>query len=238
MPGKEKSPSVCIWTRNQPVLGHVWLYKPQSRGIRTGGRARTPFLCTPWPLSLLPCSGWDGEDVAASSCCQALGTAPAGGSFLSSPLQAKPAAKLSTRVIISQDLWRKPKSRAVLVINQKFFAQFPNRFPGDLLIGTPHSTAPSPWMAAPSLQAQGLGWGETPGFGIIQAPPSINKSPWMHQDKPQQSPPAFKSHLCPYRVLFGGDGTLLFLTLRWGGRNEIRAKLCRRVGIVAVRVLM
>lgn len=77
---------------------------------------------------------------------------------MGSPLHAKPAARLSTGVIISQDLWRKPKSRAVLVINQKFFAQFPNHFPGDLLIGTPpYFTAPSPGMAAPPLQAQGLG---------------------------------------------------------------------------------
>lgn len=112
-----------------------------------------------------------------------------GGLSWAPPSMQSPAARLSTRVIISQDLWRKPKSRAVLVINQKFFAQFPNRFPGDLLLWTPQCTASSPWMAAPSLQAQGLGWGETPGFGIIQAPPSINKSPWMHRNKPQQGPP-------------------------------------------------
>lgn len=59
-----------------------------SELLWSGGRA--PALCIPWSLSLLPCSGWDGEDAAASSSCQALGTAPGGGSFLGSPFHVKP----------------------------------------------------------------------------------------------------------------------------------------------------
>lgn len=63
VPGKEKTPSVFIWTRNQTSLGHVWLYKPQSCGIRTAvnwgeGTNHIPVH----PLALLPSSllwvGW------------------------------------------------------------------------------------------------------------------------------------------------------------------------------------
>lgn len=82
-----------------------------------------------------------------------------GGYFLGSPLHAKPTARLSTRVVISQDLWRKPKSRAVLVINQKFFAQFPNRFPGDLLIGTPPLHSPLPTDGSSFIAGTGAGVG-------------------------------------------------------------------------------
>lgn len=136
------------------------------------GGGHQPHPCAPpGPFPFFPALGGMVRTLqppaAARHWIQPLGA----GYFLGSPLHAKPTVRLSTRVVISQDLWRKPKSRAVLVINQKFFAQFPNRFPGDLLIGTPHSTAPSPQMATPSLQTQGLGWGGTSGFGIIRSPP-------------------------------------------------------------------
>lgn len=87
VPGKaKKNPSVCIWTQNQPGLGHVWLYKPQSCGIRTAVNQGEGTLAP----SLLPCSGWDGEDAAVPSCCQALGPASGGGHCLGSPSMQSP----------------------------------------------------------------------------------------------------------------------------------------------------
>lgn len=88
-----------------------------------------------------------------------VGYSPGGWDFGGSPPpHAKRTARLSAAFIISQDLWRKTKSRAALVINQEFFTRFPSCF-----LGISSSGPPTP--AAFSLQAKGAGVGGwTPGF--------------------------------------------------------------------------
>lgn len=90
---------------------------------------------------------------------------------MGTPLHAKLTARVSTGVIISQDLWRKLKSRAVLVINQKFFAQFPNRFPGDLLTGTPPLHSPFPMDGSSFIAGTAAGVGRDPRLWNYPSPP-------------------------------------------------------------------
>lgn len=90
--------------------------------------------------------------------------------------------------------------------------------------------------------------GRDPGLLNYPPPPPhrLINPPGFIGINPSGDPLAFKSHLCPRRVLFwGGRNPAVGLgsAFKTGGGGgvggeEIRAKLCRRAGIVAVRVLM
>lgn len=99
VPGKEKTLSVFIWTRNQTGLGHVWLYKtPELRDqncCELGGGHQPHPCAPPGPSPFFRALGGMVRTLqppaAARHWVQPLG----GGYFLGSPLHAKPTARLS-----------------------------------------------------------------------------------------------------------------------------------------------
>lgn len=132
-----------------------------------GGDTHTPpvSLCCPRPFShaggAMGQRSWDGARMLQPPAAPGHWVQPLGGGVSRAPprpVHAKPAARLSAGFIISQDLWRKTKFRAVLVINQEFFARFPSCFLGLYSSGPP--TPQPPPHGQQFFPCRRGGWGE------------------------------------------------------------------------------